>query len=104
MSKLVCECAQHGLTAHITPRKVVAVGIIITGLSYVLFRALKRKRILEDNDDDEDDVLPAPIQEENGNYPVENEVSWTRVRSFSLVTDDSVEPSENQASSWAEAD
>ena len=94
MSKLVCECAEHGLTAHITPRKVVAVaGIIITGLSvYLLYRALKRKRILEDNDDDDeddDDVLRAPIQEQNGNYPVENEeVSWTRVRYFgSLVTD-----------------
>ena len=78
MSKLVCDCAEHGLTAHITPRKVVAVaGIIITGLSvYLLYRALKRKRVLDDEDDD--DVLPPPIQEEGRNYLVENEeVSWT---------------------------
>ena len=77
MSKLVCECAEHGLTAHITPGKVVAVaGIIITGLSaYLFYRALKRKRVMDDEDDD---VLPPPIQEEDRNYPVENEeVSWT---------------------------
>ena len=73
MSKLVCECAEHGLTAHITPRKVVAVGITVTtGLSvYLFYRTLKRKRVLDDDDDD--DVLSPPIQEENRNYPVENE-------------------------------
>ena len=83
MSKLVCECAEHGLTAHITPRKVVAAGIIITGLSvYLIYRALKRKRVQLDDDDD-DGVLPPPIQEENGNYPVENdEVSWMKIRSW----------------------
>ena len=35
------------------------------------------------DDEDDDDVLPPPIQEENGNYPVVNdEVSWTRARSW----------------------
>ena len=61
MSELVCKCAEHGLTAHITPRKaVVAVGMIIIGLSavYLLYRTLKRKRVL----DDDDDVLPPPIR------------------------------------------
>ena len=85
MSKLVCNCAEHALTSLITPRKVVAVaGIIITGLSfsYLLYRALKPKRV-ELDDGDNDDVLAPPIQEENGNYPVENEeVSWIRIRSW----------------------
>ena len=36
---------------------------------------------------DDDDALPSPIQEENGNYPVENdEVSWTEFILGLLIT------------------